>query len=142
MKISNFLFNIMVQKNSFSFISSVPHNTSWHGPFYGDDFTQYSTAIKSTIHHQSNPCYLDSRSTNCILISSIIQKVWVLVLDSTQVQEVMRILSLQRILYLFVGRLSLVHCCYIGLITNQFVHRTWALQHIHIHTCKYIHIVK
>ena len=56
----------------FSFISLVLHNTYWRGLFYDDDFTQYLTAIKSTIHHQSNLCYLDNRSTNCILISSII----------------------------------------------------------------------
>ena len=50
----------------------VPYNTYRRELFYDDNFTQYSTAIKSTIHHQSNLCYLDSRFINCILISSII----------------------------------------------------------------------
>ena len=67
---------------------------------------------------------------------------WVLILDSTQVQVETRILGPQKVLYLLFGGLGLVHCSYIGLITNQVVHKTWVLQHIHTHTCNYIHIVK
>ena len=47
------------------------------------------------------------------------KELWVLVLVSTQAQVITRILGLQKVLYLFVGRLSLVHRSYIGLITNQ-----------------------
>ena len=35
------------------------HNTYLCELFYGGDFTQYLTAIKFTIHHQSNLCYYD-----------------------------------------------------------------------------------
>ena len=45
----------------------------------------------------------------------------------------------QRVLYLLFGGLGLVHRSCIGLITNQVVHKTWILQHIRIHTCKYTH---
>ena len=67
---------------------------------------------------------------------------WVLIWESTQAQVETRILGLQRILYLLFGGLNLVYRSYIRLITNQVMHKTWALQHIGIHTCKYIHIVK
>ena len=47
-----------------------------------------------------------------------------------------------KVLHFFVGGLGLVQHCHIGLITNQFMHKTWALQQIHVHTCKHIQIVK
>jgi len=34
-----------------------------------------------------------------------------------------------------VGGLGMVHCSYVGMITNQFMRKTWVLQHIHIRTC-------
>ena len=52
---------------------------------------------------------------------------WVPILVSTQAQVITRILGLQKVLYFFVGGLSLFHRSYIGLITNQIVHKTWAL---------------
>ena len=42
---------------------------------------------------------------------------------------------------MLVGGQGLVHRNYIGLITNQYVHKKWALQHIYIHTCIYIYIL-
>ena len=67
---------------------------------------------------------------------------WVLILDSTQAQVESRISGPKRVLYLLFGGLGLVYRNYIWLITNQVVHKTWILQHIHIHTYKYICIVK
>ena len=67
---------------------------------------------------------------------------WVLIWESTQAQVETRILGVQRILYMLFGGLNLVHRSYIRLIMNQVMHKTWVLQHIGIHTCKYIHIVK
>ena len=63
-------------------------------------------------------------------------------LDSTQAQVESRNLGPQRVLYLLFGGLGLFHRRYIGLITNQVVHKIWILQHIHIHTCKYTYIAK
>ena len=40
-----------------------------------------------------------------------------------------------------VGGLGLVHHSCVGLITNQYVHKTWVLQHIYIHSTHiYIYI--
>ena len=49
---------------------------------------------------------------------------WVLILDSTQAQVETRILGPQKALYFLFGGLGLVHRSYIGLITNQVVHKT------------------
>ena len=55
------------------------------------------------------------------------KELWVPILVSTQAHVIMGILGLQKVFYLIVGGLNLVHRSYIGLITDQFVHKTWAL---------------
>ena len=111
MKISNFLFNIMVQKRKkIYFISLVPHNTSRYKLFYGDNFTQYSTVLKSTIHHQSNLCYLGEmpgpkqrirkiQMTKKIYIYIYIYRGETCAAETTQKKKKKREIEKQRIMY-------------------------------------------